>query len=281
MPVRLRGGLALIAVIVAVFPAAHARAAIMMGIDFNTGQLWDIDPSTAAISNSRPTSVLSPIDIAVSPGGTVYSANASSVGAFTNLWTVNRTTGASTKVGATGVGLIEGGLAFTNGGVLYGTWTTSPFGNNLVTLNTSTGAATIVGLITGVSDISAMTFGEDGKLYAIDTKVGAGNAPLLYTINPASGAILTSTAITGAAVGGGALAGLARDPDSGTFYAAFNGPGMLYTLNVSSGVVTPVGSLGSLGANIAGLAFTPEPSAALLLMIGAAAAGLRRRRRAG
>src|SRR5947208_925182 len=87
------------------------------------------------------------------------------------LWDINPATAAApTTVGPTGVGLIEGALAFTSGGILFGAWQNSG-GKNLVTLNTVTGAATTIGPMTGSDDVSALTFGKDGKLYALDSKV--------------------------------------------------------------------------------------------------------------
>jgi len=71
-----------------------------------------------------------------------------------SLYTINKTTGATTFIGSTAqTGNNLGGLAFDPlTGVLY-----SAFNGELYTVNTSTGAVTAVGAI-GYTDISGLAF---------------------------------------------------------------------------------------------------------------------------
>jgi hypothetical protein len=109
----------------------------------------------------------------------------------------------------------------------------------------------------------------------------------LYRLNPASGAVISSVAVTleGNPVTG--TNGLATHPVTGALWGIFrigSSPGVrhLGTVNPSTGVAI---SVGVLQQNYAGLAFLPEPSRDFALVAGAIAvascAALRQRRDAG
>src|SRR5262249_8949849 len=104
-----------------VFPISFSNAADLIGIGIG-GTLWDINKTTGLASNPRATGVPSPIDIAATATGSLYSANAT-ISPGGSLFKVNPVTGATIVVGPTGLpSLIEGGLTFNATGTLYGAW---------------------------------------------------------------------------------------------------------------------------------------------------------------
>jgi DNA-binding beta-propeller fold protein YncE len=267
---------------VSVYAGPVAGTHQLIGLEFGSpstpGNLFDINKSTAATSNPRPTSINDGIDIAYSPGGTLYGASANNQ----QLYTINPATGASLSVGSTGLpNLIEGGLAFSPGGTLYGAFVFPD--HELVTINPVTGAASNVGPMTGSDDVSALAVNSSGTLYALDLHTNTGLVPQLYTLNTSTGAILTTTTLSASL--GSALAGMAFDPDTGALYVAASGTDSLYTVNTSTGVLSSVGSLGGPGADVSGIAFVtiPEPTSTALACVAAGTTllGRTRRRRAG
>src|SRR4030095_6295045 len=129
---------------------------------------------------------------------------------------------------------------------------------------------------------SALAFDPAGTLYAIQS-VSSGNVGRLLTVDPVTGMVLTSISLNRRV---GDVAGLAFDPETGVPYVADglerNSVSQLYTLDTSSGVLTPVGDLGLGLDGLSGLAFTngivPEPTIAALLGLPILAMVARRRR---
>jgi hypothetical protein len=257
---------------------ATVRAATpLFGLQFNgTGTLWDINKTTAQATNPRNTNIVSPLDLACAPDGRLFAVEAKNPSP--SLFRINPTTGAATLVGNTGLGnLAEGGMTFSPAGVLYATAYIPPVGaaNDLVTLDTITGVGTIIGPMTGADDVSALAW-SGATLYGLDTRTNLGGNARLHTLNPATGAVLTTTVLSTSFTV--PLAGMAIDPDTGTFYVATSADN-LYTMNTTSGVLTLVGNMSTPGLDVAGIAFlVPEPSMAGLLVAWAAQIGLRRRR---
>jgi len=123
-----------------------------------TGQLFEcnvaLNNSCSAIDGAN---TLNPsMDaLAVTASNVLYGMSQSRVGNTNpSLYTINKTTGATTFIGSTAqTGNNLGGLAFDPlTGVLY-----SAFNGELYTVNTSTGAVTAVGAI-GYTDISGLAF---------------------------------------------------------------------------------------------------------------------------
>ena len=259
-------------------PTSANAALQLVGLG-SSGQLWDIDNTAGTAGNARPTGVTTPADMAAGPDGQLYSINTGfgTVGAF-KLHRIDPVTGTGTVVGTTGlISSVEGGLTCSPSGTLYGSYQINGATKSLYTVNRATGQTTILGPTTGSDDVSALAFGADGTLYAIDSTVNDGGVAKLYTLNPSNGGILTTTPLS-LDFDGGTL-GAAIDPDTGTFYVASGGTDTLYTLNVATGNLTAVGSLGPL-TDVVGLAFVsvPEPGATALLAVGGLGM-LRRRRR--
>jgi hypothetical protein len=154
--------------------------------------------------------------------------------------------------------ILYGGLGGLNNG-------TSTNDGALATVSQTTGAVTIVGQPAGVTRISGLTFDSAGNLFG-STLFPAGGFPPpsgprasnLITLNPGTGALLTSTAIT-AGVAGPALsiADLATQPGTNTVFGITNpdgvtgAPGDLYSINKTTGVATLIGNTGFFFNSIA------------------------------
>ncbi len=175
-------------------------------VDDSTGNLGYVNVNTGAVTLIGNTGVVL-LDIAFSPSGSLYgvdgnrlysintqtaqtalignlgsSSNAlvfSSTGtlysAYTELDTLNTTTGAASEVGPI-TGYTSGGdLAFVGGNLFLSTMS-----DQLVTLNTATGAPTLVGNL-GVSNVYGLASPDGVNLYGV-----AGTS--VYQINPTTGA---------------------------------------------------------------------------------------------
>lgn len=243
-------------------PLDSARAALI-GNSFTGAGIYSIDTATGAATLLSSTTSVSLAGIAFQPGtGDLFGLTSLSGSPANSLVRINPLTGAVTTVGATGLSsIVEGDLAFNPiNGLLYGMEDTSGGVRSFFQINPTTGAATVLGTFSNTIDYSAIAFDSAGTLFALNTLTsGTGNA-VLSTLNPTNGAILTSVTTN---VDLGALAGMAFDPFSGTGYIVDGGTGgtnSLYTLNIPTGTLTAVGSLG-VANGLAGLSFTPPAAA--------------------
>jgi streptogramin lyase len=140
----------------------------LYGIAQATGQLFSIDPATAAASAIG----------AVAGGGTVgaleFDADTGTlygiddVAGGSRLITINPSTGVQAVVGALGAGIADcNGLAVTDAGELY---TINAATDQLLRINPQTGAATVVGATNGLFaasfGMSAVTTFVGGECYA-------------------------------------------------------------------------------------------------------------------
>src|SRR5947209_3563457 len=208
----------------------------VLGITFDNSSLVDVNPATGAPSNPRATGITDPVGIAFSPGRTLYTVTAFRGGSTGNsLYTINPTTGASNRIGSTGLAsVIEGDVAFSPSGILYGLESSSASGYQMFTVNTSTGAATIVGtLAIPNAEFSAMTFTPAGTLYVLENTSNSSNGAVgaLLTVNPANGATLSSVPLSRTL---GFTDGMYFDPSTGNLIVADGGSSAnndLFSLN--------------------------------------------------
>ena len=163
---------------------------------FTDSQLARVDTATGeATLIGEPTGEFV-VPLEVSDDGTMYTVGyywPEHLGVSTNLFTVNKTDGQITAVGATGV-TRPMDLAFDSQGTL---WLVSggDIGNNLYTLNPATGEATLVSTITGVeeatepgAEVMGIMFDEHDTLFA--TAYYSTNPDFvspLFSLDPASG----------------------------------------------------------------------------------------------
>jgi hypothetical protein len=135
--------------------------------------------------------------------------------------------------------------------------------STLYDVNQSTGLATNPRPM-GANLLIDFAFAPSGTLYGVSAELaGVGPRSSLYTINPVTGAA-TLVGPTGLTVLEGDLA---FDPISGTLYGAVSAPPpgtsspanlarSLFTVNLGTGAITPIGNLGNAGTqDISGLAF--------------------------
>ena len=134
----------------------------------------------------------------------------------------------------------------------------------LVTINPANGAVTAIGVPAGGTPISGLTFDLSGNLWG-STQTGGGHPPPpgplttsdLIQINPLTGALISSVAITTTGSTPLSIADLAIQPGTDTIFgiqspndANFTGQANLYTIS-TTGVATLVGNTGVFFGSIA------------------------------
>lgn len=151
------------------------------------------------------------------------------------LYSIDPATGAGTQIAASGQDDHIGDLATQPGtGVVFGSYQGA-----LVTIDTTTGAVVeLPGVLPGGSnEPGGLAFAADGTLYYIS----AGN---LYTLDPADGSTLTTTAVSN----GQRYMGLGIQPGSGALYAASRSTqGAIYLIDPSTGAASFVENVSNIG----------------------------------
>src|SRR5881396_1638520 len=156
--------------------AATLTGVTLIGNDF-AGNIYDVDPSTGAATNPRPTGIQNLAGIAWHPDGTLYgiSTSESSAGGST-LFRINPYTGARSMVGPVSpFSIYEGDLTYEpRTGSLLALAALGPGGSNqLIRVDPATGASLAIGPIPpgdqSESDPSALAFGPDGSLWVLST----------------------------------------------------------------------------------------------------------------
>jgi len=253
---RIAGGLALVATLAAVAaPPASAGLIGISTVDTNNGTLWDINTSTAAVTNPRTVNATPnrpPDMIALANNGTLYGVSQGEVNdgpSSGKLYTILLSNGAPSLIAnLTTFVHVEGDIAIdptTN--ELYAV---DGSGGPLFKVNKANGQCTTVGTVGTTLDLSAMTFDSAGNLYAVDSFTST-----LLTINKSTGAIVNSVTLTPAV--NGEIGGLAFDTGDVNLYFAGGTSGVLYRLNKTSGAVVTIGPLAVTGG-IYALAFVPD-----------------------
>jgi cysteine-rich repeat protein len=123
-------------------------------------------------------------------------------------------------------------------------------GHFLMTIDKTTGAVTTIGN-TGLT-IDGMTIGPNGVMYVADNSF---SRTRLLTLDPLTGALDINIGSTGSRN----LEALASRPTDGALFAIDPAEDQLLSLNVGTGLATPVGPLGST-ENFFGLTFSNDGS---------------------
>ena len=226
-----------------------ALAQSMVGIHWETGDLYSVDAATGAASYMSSTGHIYGSGFETAPDGTLYMFTATSSAA---LYTVDAATGSTTLVGNLNAGFIfEGGMAFSPNGLAYGTNQGNSGNPYLFSVDLNTGQGTIIGHMGQDHDINGLSWRSDGMLVGIDRSTNS-----LVSINPTTGALSVIFGLTPTL---GAVGGMAVRSD--TYHFSTSGPSgsipgsnELWTIDPYSGVHSLVGSLGVTGMGISGLA---------------------------
>ncbi|MEO6595596.1 MAG: hypothetical protein ABIP94_12660, partial [Planctomycetota bacterium] len=236
----------------------------LLGIDSattTTSTLWDINTTTGAASNPRTVSGFPnrpPLAIAFSPSGMLYGVSLGSGGSPASgmLFTINPASGATTLVAnLTQFVNVEGDIAIDpTTGILYAVDGIGP----LFTIHTSTGVCTSVGTLPtdlpGGADYSGLGFDSSGQLW-----VWSQFGQVIRKVNKSNGAIQATIQLIGTP--GGSVGDIAFDPGTGRCLLGANpSGGMMSSVNVNTGVVTPIGSSAPM-AGVWSLAFDPRSCA--------------------
>jgi hypothetical protein len=171
----------------------------MCGPTFGAQQLATINRTTGkAKLFGVPVSGLAVMAMAFGPNGVLYAVGdcnpdpktfectPGSDPHYNSLFTVNVTTGAFTRVGATGAPQFFMDLTFARDGHLLGVTSTvnpSALPAMLYRLDPTTGKATRLVTLVGSNSVMGLTFGRDGQLYATDNPQNPG----LYLLDATTG----------------------------------------------------------------------------------------------
>jgi len=277
---------ACVAIALAVALAGGWAQGGLLGIDWDTGDLYQVSTTDASLTLVGNTGLSNPGGLEFRQSdGTLFALSVFMGAGTPTLYTINPGTAAATAVGPLGIGsTFEGSLAIDPNGRAFGT----NWGNDqnclLFTVNLSTGGATLVGPIgNGNHDIDGLTWRSDGQLVGLDRVTNA-----LLTIDPTTAATTTLATLTPTvgSVGGFAYDGL-------NYYystACSSGSNSLYSVNINTGASTLIGSfsptISGSDTGISGLAATPgdepiipEPATLSLLALGGLLALRRKRKR--
>jgi Legume lectin domain/SdrD B-like domain/Bacterial pre-peptidase C-terminal domain/Bacterial Ig-like domain len=201
-----------------------------------------IDPyANKFAGNDDRTAVLGALSSGGGGGGTLYSTDRFSQG----LYTVDKSTGASTLVG-----FLSNFTSFSGMAIDPSTGTTyisDVFGSDwsLATIDLSTGQENIIG-VQGDTDIHALVM-KDGTLYGFSFSRGIG------TMNTSTGFFTPSFPFDTLPE---PIENAAIDTSTGTVYGVGQNTGSIYTIDLSTGVASLVGNPLTGNSLLIGLAFT-------------------------
>ena len=229
---------------------SQAIAGPVLWIDDQSGNIGTVDVATGAPTLIGPAGVVL-TDIAFDPTGNLWGVS------FTDFYSINKTTGAATLVGALGSGINgNNALVFSSTGTLYSASSTD---TNLYTINTVTGAATSLGVINMQAPSAGDLAFNGGNLYLSNSynqlvRIDLGNL---------------SNSVTVGNLGFPAVYGLATG-DDGVLYGVSGN--LIFSVNTATGQGTSVISYGLLGpawgSSFYAEARVPEPITMLLLGLG-------------
>ena len=210
-----------------------------IAVDFMTGDLWDVDLNTGAVSNQLPTAAQYALGLATLPGKPVYTLVSDGSSSGTKFMEIDPVTGATTWIATWPQGIGEGDITFDpTTGILYGITSAGQFG----TIDPLTGVPSLIALIPGLVDPSAMAFDDQGQLWLLDGWT-PGN---VREIDPLTGAILSTIAVTGTPIPPHKIGGMRYDSASGLLQAVLSRgsspPAKLWEVDPLTGFASIVGA---------------------------------------
>ncbi|MBX3411352.1 MAG: hypothetical protein KF708_01450 [Pirellulales bacterium] len=247
----------------------------LIGVTFDEGNLWDVDPQTGEYSNVRQSGVTGIIGLANAPDGDLFAVTTFASNYPNSLVKIDPASAIATVVGSEdSYNYFEGDIALdpTTGQILMlMALNTSFSGRYFLSIDTATGQATELASVEGIlSDPSAMTFDAEGTLYVVDH---LGGQQRLLTLDPTTGVIRTNKPLSHDF---GAQSGLAIDLLTGVMYLATGHSGSfggqdIYTVNPVTGFMTHLHGLPGKGFSglVAGPHVVPETSSIAMATWGA------------
>jgi len=286
----------LILTLALVVPGLPAIAGPVVYVVTGAQQFGTVNLTTGTFAQIGPNTPEGDAGLVPGPNGSLLTLTYSG-----NLDSINPATGATTVVGATGLGNCttpaspcgptSANVIAELGGKVYAT----DYAGDLYTVNPLTGASTLVGL-TGIPSVPFVPFsmnpdgsfnffgealfGAGGSLYATfdtgtENPVSGTITPLmaehLYRIDPSTG---QTTVIGPTAFSLDTVVGV-----NGTYYAFENATSQLVTLNLANGSTNFFSNVDPAAGLVFGASPTPEPGSFALAAIGIAVFGFRRLRR--
>jgi hypothetical protein len=220
----------------------------LLAVDYVQGRLYDVDSSSGAVSNPRPTQPFA-LGLTRDATGNTWMVSESTGTSSAMLYSVDTATGAATPVAPLSGTLTEGDLAvdpatqvlylLTGNGMLY-------------TVAQQSGVLGFVGQLPGIVDSSGLAFDPQGNLYVVDGVPG-----MLYRVDKTNAAVLAQIPLGGPAapLPNHKVSALAWDDATGRLLTTVDASPTptLYSLDAQSGALASVGTLGP-ATHVSGLA---------------------------
>ena len=256
--------------------ASTARASLI-AVEYDSGDLYQVSTSDAALDFIGATGIPELGALEYNPlDGLLYGIT---TGVSAALYRIDIAADppevTATYIGALGLYLYEGALAFAPDGTAYALngGLTTPI---LCTIDLITGAVADTQVMSEWHDFAGLGWRSDGMLIGLDSAEGK-----MFEIDPATAAVTflkdvstTIGSVGGMAMGFGQAYFVTAGPDAPT-----PGSNKLYAFDPSTGDHTEVGGFEDTivsGTGFSGLAIIPEPASLVLLLLGGLVAVRRR-----
>lgn len=211
------------------FTPLHAQS-VLYGSEVSLDDLGSIDRSSGSWTTIGNQGIAGSITgLAYDPNNEIlYGCSPNN----NSLYTLNKSTGFASLVGATGFDNINGLAYDPNNDILY---CTDLNGNALFTVNVNTGVGSLIGTITGASAVEGLAYDP-----ASNTLFGLDDSAETIVILDTSNAV--ATPLPNGIGASGLWRGLTWDSEDGVLMGTIVNPGTVYRIDPNTGLGTLVGS---------------------------------------